>query len=255
MKPSSGRGTAVRRAALVLVCAVSLGTFGAAGPVSAEEVAPDAPTIHAESLSAPNGTGYWAYVLQRVPVRATPRSDGPVLTTLGTRTGDGTDELLLLVQETLDLKGRTWVQVRLPVRPNNQLGWVPAAALSEYQAVNTRLMLNRGRMLLTLRRNNRVVFRARVGVGKRQWPTPRGEFYIRTRLTNPGTGYGPLAFGTSAMSVLTDWPGGGVVGIHGTDQPELLPGRVSHGCIRLRNQDILRLGRMLPVGTPFSIVN
>jgi lipoprotein-anchoring transpeptidase ErfK/SrfK len=66
--------------------------------------------------------------------------------------------------------------------------------------------------------------------------------------------YGPLAFGTSARSsVLTDWPGGGFIGIHGTDAPELIPGRVSHGCIRLRNDDILRLGRLMPVGTPVTI--
>ena len=69
-----------------------------------------------------------------------------------------------------------------------------------------------------------------------------------------GAIYGPLAFGTSAhSSVLTDWPGGGVIGIHGTNQPGLLPGRVSHGCIRLRNRDILRLGRRLKLGTPITI--
>jgi len=84
----------------------------------------------------------------------------------------------------------------------------------------------------------------------------------RSRLgTLPGFGtsssspfYGPVAFGTSARSeVLTDWPAGGFVGIHGTNRPDLLPGRVSHGCIRLRNQDILRLARLLPVGTPLTI--
>ena len=53
--------------------------------------------------------------------------------------------------------------------------------------------------------------------------------------------------------MLTDWPGGGVIGIHGTNQPGLLPGRVSHGCIRLRNRDILRLGRRLKLGTPITI--
>ena len=53
--------------------------------------------------------------------------------------------------------------------------------------------------------------------------------------------------------MLTDWPAGGFVGIHGTDRPELIPGRVSHGCIRLRNADILRLGRLMPVGTPITV--
>ena len=68
-----------------------------------------------------------------------------------------------------------------------------------------------------------------------------------------GTIYGPLAFGTSAYSVLSDWPGGGVIGIHGTDQPGLLPGRPSHGCVRVRNADIRRLARLMPVGTPLTI--
>ena len=81
------------------------------------------------------------------------------------------------------------------------------------------------------------------------------DFYVRDMLTRYRSPfYGPLAFGTSARSsVLTDWPGGGFIGIHGTDTPELLPGRVSHGCIRLRNEDILKLGRLMPVGTPVTI--
>jgi lipoprotein-anchoring transpeptidase ErfK/SrfK len=67
--------------------------------------------------------------------------------------------------------------------------------------------------------------------------------------------YGPVAFGTSARSaVLTDWPGGGYIGIHGTNAPELLPGRVSHGCVRMRNEDIVELGRLMPVGTPLTIL-
>jgi lipoprotein-anchoring transpeptidase ErfK/SrfK len=60
--------------------------------------------------------------------------------------------------------------------------------------------------------------------------------------------------GTAAYSgVLTDWPGGGVIGIHGTNQPGLIPGRPSHGCIRMRNRDIKRLYALTPVGTPLRI--
>jgi hypothetical protein len=74
-----------------------------------------------------------------------------------------------------------------------------------------------------------VILRARSGIGRRQWPTPRGEFYVRSRLEGygqAGSAYGPVAFGTSARSSkLTDWPGGGIVGIHGTNQPRLIPGR------------------------------
>ena len=110
-------------------------------------------------------------------------------------------------------------------------------------------------MTATLKRSGKVVFKTRVGVGKSYWPTPRGEFYVRDKLTNFNNPfYGPLAFGISARSaVLTDWPGGGYVGIHGTNEPRIIPGRISHGCIRLRNPAILALGRLMPVGTPVSI--
>jgi lipoprotein-anchoring transpeptidase ErfK/SrfK len=53
--------------------------------------------------------------------------------------------------------------------------------------------------------------------------------------------------------VLTDWPGGGFIGIHGTNAPGLIPGHISHGCIRVRNANVLRLARLMPVGTPLTI--
>jgi hypothetical protein len=53
--------------------------------------------------------------------------------------------------------------------------------------------------------------------------------------------YGPWAFGTNACSGLSDWPGGGVIGIRGTNQPYLIPGWPSHGCIRVANRPIRRL--------------
>jgi hypothetical protein len=42
-------------------------------------------------------------------------------------------------------------------------------------------------------------------------------------------------------------------GIHGTDQPESIGRSVSHGCVRLRNEDIAKLYEMVEVGTPVYI--
>ena len=87
-------------------------------------------------------------------------------------------------------------------------------------------------------------------------PTPAVDTYVRERIvpTDPSGIYGVFAFGLAAYSrTLTDWPGGGQIGIHGTNRPELLPGRVSHGCVRLRNADIVRLSRLMPLGTPVRI--
>src|SRR5690606_7161366 len=43
------------------------------------------------------------------------------------------------------------------------------------------------------------------------------------------------------------------IAIHGTDKPELLGQRVSHGCIRLENQYALRLFHNVQEGTPVVI--
>lgn len=47
--------------------------------------------------------------------------------------------------------------------------------------------------------------------------------------------------------------GGGVVGIHGTNEPQLIPGDPSHGCVRVLNPDILKLAAIVHVGTPVLI--
>jgi lipoprotein-anchoring transpeptidase ErfK/SrfK len=127
--------------------------------------------------------------------------------------------------------------------------------LGAYQTANTHFVVDRRGLRATLYRSGKAVFTAPVGVGAASWPTPAGEFLVRSELTRYASPfYGPVAFGTSARSaVLTDWPAGGFVGIHGTSEPQLLPGRVSHGCIRMRNPDIVRLAELMPVGTPLTI--
>jgi hypothetical protein len=197
----------------------------------------------------------WAVVRTAVTVRVTPRTDAPAITELETKTPEGTSNIVLVLANRVDDAGRLWIRVQLAVLGHPSTGWVPREALGGYGIVTTHLVVDLDSLRATLLRRGRVVFRADVGIGKPSWPTPRGEFYIRNKLTGYASPmYGPVAFGTSARSrVLTDWPADGFVGIHGTDRPDLLPGRVSHGCIRIRNDDILRLSRLMPVGTPLTI--
>jgi hypothetical protein len=229
--------------------------LAAAAPVAAARAADTPPAPAAPFvLSEPGGVSRWAFVDRRVAARAAPRASARVVGRLATRTPEGTPELVLALERRA-VRGRLWVRVRLPVLPNNTTGWVPRPALGAYHAVRTHLVVDRRRRTLRLTRGGRTVLQARVGVGTARSPTPRGRFYVRNRLASfRDPAYGPLAFGTSARSaVLTDWPGGGFVGIHGTNEPGLIPGAISHGCIRLRNRDVLRLGRLMPVGTPITV--
>jgi L,D-transpeptidase catalytic domain len=228
------------------------------GPAAAALPAPargglDVPRPRA--LGAERGLSTWAPVRTTAVARTRPDRAAAPVATIDARTPEDTSNLVLVLGRARDRRGDTWVRARLPVL-GRAVGWLPRAALGGYGTVRTRLVVDRRSLRLTLLRDGRPVLRAPVGVGQAGTPTPAGSFYVRDRVTAYASpAYGPIAFGTSARSrTLTDWPGGGFVGIHGTDQPQLLPGRVSHGCIRLRNADVLRLARLMPVGTPLTIV-
>jgi hypothetical protein len=197
----------------------------------------------------------WGQPAQLATARSRPRPGGSAIARLHYYTEDGYPEVYVVLARYTDSQRRVWLKVRLPMRPNGRTGWVPRGALGGLHTVTTFLRVDKQRLRATLYRNGRPVWSAPVGIGKPGTETPGGRFYIRERLRvgSPGSLYGPLAFGTSAYSKLTDWPGGGVVGIHGTNEPGLIPGRPSHGCIRMRNGDIVRLGRLMPIGTPVRI--
>ena len=244
-------------AALVLLDApVGTGRAPAAGDRATlpDPVAPAfTPTVRRTGSGA--SLSRWAPVLRTVEARRSPEAHAPALARLATSTPEGTTNIVLVLPGVREVGRSLWVRVRLPILPNNTTGWVPREALGGYGEVRTRLVVDRSRLTATLFLGEREVFSAPVGIGEPRWPTPAGEFYVRNTLTDfDDPFYGPVAFGTSARSsVLTDWPAGGFIGIHGTNRPDLLPGRVSHGCIRLRNDDILRLARLMPVGTPVTI--
>jgi hypothetical protein len=209
-----------------------------------------------ERLSDERRLSRYAGAVARAVVRARPSTDAPRVGRLHYLTEDGPFEVYPALESEIGRDGRVWVRVRLPMRPNGRAGWVVRNDLGRFHVVRTMLRVNRATLRATLYGAGRRIWSSRVGVGKRSTPTPAGRFWIRSRL--PGLGddrvYGPYAFGTGAYSVLSDWPGGGVIGIHGTDQPQLIPGRPSHGCIRVPNAAITRLWRLMPIGTPVTIL-
>lgn len=197
---------------------------------------------------------HWAHPQHAAAVRRYPNRTARQVAALHMRTEGGAAEVYPLHRSVVDSAGRRWFHVGVPMRPNGRTGWVDAAAFGPAYRVTTRLLVDRGRLRATLYSSGRVVWTSRIGIGAPGSPTPAGRFWIREKFRVSGSGpYGPRAFGTSDYSTLTDWPGGGVIGIHGTDQPGLIPGRPSHGCIRLRNAAVVRLYELMPIGTPLVI--
>jgi lipoprotein-anchoring transpeptidase ErfK/SrfK len=164
---------------------------------------------------------------------------------------------LVAQRNVTDDAGDRWLEVNLPIRPNGSTAWVKEADVV-ISFTDLQVVVARGEHRLRVLKEGAPILDFPVGIGTTETPTPGGVFYIKELLqpTNPGGAYGPYAFGLSGYSNVisdSDQFGDGVIGIHGTNEPELVGTDVSHGCIRLRNEDITQLVGLLPLGTPVEI--
>ena len=190
----------------------------------------------------------------QVAVRTKPTKTASRATVLTQFRPDFRPRVVLAVGVRRDGKGRpSWYRISLPGRPNGRTGWVPAASI-DVKPIRKEIVIDRSERTLELRNANHVVLRTRVAVGAPGMETPLGRFYVQAKFRPTAPVFGAFAFETSAYSKLSEWPGGGVVGIHGTNTPSLLGQAVSHGCVRVANEAILRLKDLVPVGTPIRIV-
>jgi hypothetical protein len=243
----------VRRiGALLCVTAVVGATAGASSGA-----VPKGSRRHDQALSNETTFTRWAYVNRIVGIHRGPHASSPRVGRLTRHTVDGFSSIYLVLRAHWDRRGREWVKLRIPGRPNGRMGWVARDSLGQFHLTHSLVVVNRQKLQMYFYRRGRRIWSAPVGVGKPSTPTPAGHFWIdeRFKIVDPGSGYYPYAFGTTDYSTLSDWPGGGVVGIHGPYyEPQNIPGRISHGCIRLRVDDDLWLARHMGLGTPLRVI-
>ena len=105
------------------------------------------------------------------------------------------------------------------------------------------IIVSLGKRQLYLLENNKVIRGFPIGVGKMLTKTPSGTFRIINKAPNPGGPFGVMWMGLNLPHY----------GIHGTNDPSSIGKEVSKGCIRMYNQDVLELSRIVPVGTIVTI--
>jgi lipoprotein-anchoring transpeptidase ErfK/SrfK len=205
--------------------------------------------------SAVNVVGAGALSWRQVAVRAKPNENAKVVRTLKEFRSDFSPQYVLALSQLQNPKtGKpTWYRISVPGRPNGQTGWVRAAAV-ELRPVRKRLYVDRSERRFEFWYGDTLVRSGKVAVGAPGAETPTGLFYVQSKFVPNAEILGAYAFETSAYSKLSDWPGGGVVGVHGTPWPWLLGQAVSHGCVRLHNDDVRFLRSRMPAGTPIKIV-
>lgn len=147
-----------------------------------------------------------------------------------------------------------WYKVRLPVRPYGRTGWVRAEGVEVF-SVRERVVVRRSARILEVYRGARRILRTRVAVGRPGRPTPLGNFYVAAKYAPTRNALvSAFALELSAPAGLSDFPGGGVVGIHGTPATYTIGKAASNGCVRVFPRVALALKRLVPLGAPVRVV-
>lgn len=111
---------------------------------------------------------------------------------------------------------------------------------------NEKIVIDSRSYRLTFYRDGQGIKSYPVAVGTRKTPSPIGEWKVIHKGGSWGGG-----FGARWLGINVPW---GIYGIHGTDKPGSIGYRSSHGCIRMFNQHVTELYRMVKVGTPVYIL-
>ncbi|WAA13921.1 L,D-transpeptidase [Fervidibacillus halotolerans] len=98
--------------------------------------------------------------------------------------------------------------------------------------------------------------------GKTPQLTPEGMFTVTVKAVNPYYRRKNIPGGSPKNPLGARWIGfdamnsnGRIYGLHGTNTPSSIGHYVSEGCIRLTNDDIIRLYEQIPLGTKIFITN
>jgi lipoprotein-anchoring transpeptidase ErfK/SrfK len=131
------------------------------------------------------------------------------------------------------------------------------------------LVLRLGERRLYVRRGgaDAAIESFRVAIGRAEYETPTGRFRVTEKIVHPD--FVKFDWNDPAAELGRVPPGpdnplgerwigftqayGWTIGFHGTPNPELLGKAVSHGCVRMRNEDVVELYDRVQVGTPVIV--
>ena len=216
------------------------------GPTGAGVVVPKPPLL-------PEGVDVLAVPAERViPVWKHPKRADATFA-LDTQNASGSFSPML-IEGAKRRAGEAWYRVLLPLRPNGSAAWVRESDV-DLRRIDQRIEVDLSDRTLRYFVHDELKEHFQVGVGTDATPTGTGTFYVwvKVHYASPYQPYGIAALGLSGFSpVLSEWPGGGRMAIHGTSSPTDLGNAVSHGCVRVLNDDLKSL-LDVPLGTPVEI--
>ena len=186
---------------------------------------------------------------QEVEMRTEP-DGGELVKSIGRRTRYGSPSVFGVVDQR-----EGWAGVTTSLLPNGRLGWIelePSRVRAGWTRYSVAVDLSERRAMLLLGERTELSFPVTVGAPGAE--TPTGRFAV----TDTFTGLDSAAYGCCALALSatqphlpSGWLGGSTIAIHGTSGP--LGVAVSNGCVRAADQNVARLVRDVPLGTPVFV--
>jgi hypothetical protein len=163
----------------------------------------------------------------------------------------------LLVLEARDIAGERWLKVRLPAWFSHGMtaGWLKAKGV-ELRVNRWRVEISRATGTFKLIHSGRIVRTAHVGTGTDATPTPAGlhATYDHWHSDHAVLGDWTVSLTTHSPQVPVFDGKQAVVAIHGWSASGGGSGSVSHGCVRVTDNSLMRTVALeLPMGTPVQV--
>ena len=164
----------------------------------------------------------------------------------------------LLVLEARDVDGQRWLKVRLPAWFSHGMtaGWLKEDGKTDIRVNRWRVEISRAEGTLKVLHDGRIVRTARVGTGTNSTPTPVGlhATYDHWRSDHAVLGDWTVSLTTHSPQVPVFDGKQAVVAIHGWAASGGGSGSVSHGCVRVTDDSLMRMVALkLPIGTPVQV--
>ena len=155
--------------------------------------------------------------------------------------------------------------IQSPTEPDSQTAATTIQPLESKpetkEKTDSRIVVNLGERRVQLYQGSQLLDSYAIAVAKPGWETPTGTFQVLdmeqnptwvhpiTGITVPPGSDNPL--GVAWIGFLSNEEG--EIGFHGTNQEELIGEAVSHGCLRMRNEDVKALYAHIGKGTPVIV--
>lgn len=150
-----------------------------------------------------------------------------------------------------------WLAVLVPELRNGEVGWVREADISRLDTVGWAIKADISKRVLEVERDGEVIRRLKIGVGRKDHPTPLGRYAVTDKLkvSDPGSPYGccVVALTGHQTKLPEGWPGGDRLAIHATPDVSGIGEAVSLGCMRADPEDARWMMDEVPLGTPVFV--